>query len=1183
MNRFVTYIIYLLVSCFLILQGQAQIVINEICSRNNITFKDNYNNYPDWIELYNQGNDVISLNDWSISDDISNPEKWTFPDIVIYPDSYLVVFASDKDDKEIVDHWETLIHADNIWKYLTPFSNPDPAWKNFEFDDSNWMEGPGGFGRGDDDDNTILPDTVRTVYIRKNFSIVDTSLISSALLQVDYDDAFVAYLNGVEIARANIGWPGNIQNWDDFSRNVHPAVMFQGLPPEDFYIDINLFKSIINEGENVLAIQALNAWNNHGNSSIIPFLSVGIKDNSFTYQELPEWFGDKPVFLHTNFKLSGIGEGLILSDPNQDIIDTLNFPYTKSDHSYGRETDGNNSWKYFGVPTPGNNNGLSDPYLGYTKKPEFSIESGYYNENIQVQITNQEPGDTIKFSLDGGWLVDTSEIYSDVILIDSTSVLRAQIFKSGFLPGDVASNTYFIDFETELSVISISLNPHDLWDWDEGIYVMGPNANPSFPFKGANFWMDWEKPANIEFFNKNKNLGFELEADIKIHGGFSRAKPMKSLRILTSGKYDQSEINYQIFEDKDIQKFNRLILRNSGQDYNDTHFRDALIHKIVQDKTNILVQDYEPAVVFLNGEYWGIHNIREKIDRFYISENFGIHVDSTELLKENHMVVEGDLNHYVKMIDYIRNLTVVDSIVYDSISKLIHIDNYTDYFIAEMYFVNSDGWPGHNTKYCRAANDTARWHYILTDTDFCLGLYSQVYKNELYRVLYANFPFSHNHWPFRKLLLNNNYKRYFINRSADMYNTMLLPFNVMEQVDLFKNCLSPEMDRHMTRWEGSYAEWETNVNVVMEFAQNRLGYIWQHYIDEFELDTLVTIGLDVDSIHHGTIKMNTIIPDSLPWQGIYFDGNSVDITAIADSGFLFSHWQTNMTIQNEDTLKESLTVNVDTNDIFKAFFVLDTIVPDTPLVVFNEINYRSVDTLDADDWVEIWNVDTTVINLSGWVFKDGNDEHEFIIPTETILETSEYLVLCQDTTKFLSIYPEIINVIGLFDFGLVNEGEELRLFDNTGILVVSTLYSNVNPWPTDADGTGRTIELIDPYGDLNDGNNWFSGCLGGSPGGPFIECDTVGIQHINDRFPGLKVYPNPFSNFTTFEFNIEKEQKIQIEVYDVFGNLVLKEQANYLLPGNKRFILNRKNMESGLYFYKVHFKENIQTGKLLIR
>ena len=457
-------------------------VINEVCSRNAITLEDNYANFSDWIEFYNMGVDPIILKNWTISDDSAKLDKWIFPDVILYADSHLVVFASDRDEKTIVNHWETIIHADSLWRYFTPFFEPDPAWKDLVFDDSEWLVGPGGFGRGDDDDNTVLPDTVPTVYIRKTFEIIDTSIISSVLLQVDYDDAFVAYINGIEVARSNIGWPGLIQEWDDFSRDIHHAVMFQGLPPEEFFIDIDLFKAIVNEGENILAIQALNGWNNNGNSSIIPFLSVGVSDNSYTYLELPEWFGDKPVFLHTNFKLSGTGESIYISNPEQIIIDSISFPYTQSDHSYGRITDGSAVWKYFSTPTPNQSNDLSPHYLGYTKEPEFSLESGYYTGSVGVNILNIEPGESVKYSLDGSWITDTSDIYSGVIVIDSTSILRAQIFKDDFLPGSVASNTYFIDFDTELSVISISMNPYDLWDWEEGIYVMGPNASTSYPY-----------------------------------------------------------------------------------------------------------------------------------------------------------------------------------------------------------------------------------------------------------------------------------------------------------------------------------------------------------------------------------------------------------------------------------------------------------------------------------------------------------------------------------------------------------------------------------------------------------------------------------------------------------------------------------------------------------------------------
>ena len=482
---------------------------------------------------------------------------------------------------------------------------------------------------------------------------------------------------------------------------------------------------------------------------------------------------------------------------------------------------------------------------------------------------------------------------------------------------------------------------------------------------------------------------------------------MKSLRVITDSKYDESEINYQLFKDKDIHTFNKFVLRNSGQDFNVTHFRDALMQKVVQKETDIDIQDYQPVVVFLNGQYWGIHNIREKIDKFYVNENFGVHEDSIHLLRDNIKIVEGNYYQYMQMIEYVKTVPVVDSLVYDSIGKLVDIPNYSDYFIAEMYYVNPD-WPNHNTKYWRSFADTSRWRYIMTDMDFGLGLYSQVYKNELDRVLHSNIMWADNHWILRRLMENADYRRYFINRSADMFNTMLLPQNIVNTIGTFKERLAPEMQVHMPRWGSSFPAWESNVQAMSNFAMNRLPYVWQHYLNEFDLEKLVTVSLDIDSTNHGKIKINTIIPDSLPWQGIYFDGNPVEISVIPDSGYVFSHWSSNMIISGIDTLNPTLKVNVDTNDVFTAHFIKDPYVQIIPKIIFSEINYNSSDTLDAGDWVEILNIDTTAIDLTSWIFKDVDDNHEFVLPPETFLDTGQYLVICRDTTKFRALYPDSI-------------------------------------------------------------------------------------------------------------------------------------------------------------------------------
>ncbi|NOX46805.1 MAG: T9SS type A sorting domain-containing protein [Chlorobi bacterium] len=1161
-----------------------QLLINEVCPRNVDLLADENNKYNDWIEILNTSNDSIDLDGWYLSDDITYPEKWAFPSFLLPPDSHLVVIADKKDRGIVVDHWESAVLAENTWKYRLPNENPDSSWNTLDFDDSLWLEGPGGIGRGDGDDNTIIPDSVISIYMRRPFTVFDTSKISSVILHVDFDEAFVAFLNGVEIARAEIGWPGKYQDWDDWALGQHLAQMYQGLPPDEFKIDMVFFSSIVHEGENVLAIQVLNGWGNLGNMSIIPFLSFGINDTSHLYQEVPEWFDENPTYFHTNFALNKSGESLMLSNSGE-IVDVFEYPYLQANNSYGYQTDGVGYPEYFEYPTPGFTNNFSPTCNGYAKQANLSPGAGFYPSGVQVSILNYEEGDSIRFTRTGAIPGDTSELYTGPFNVDTSTVVRARVFKSGLIPGKPTTNTYIIGYTSSLPVISIGMNPYDLWDWEEGIYVMGPNADPDPPFFGANFWMDWEKPVHVEYFDSLQNQGFEVDADILIHGGFSRENPQKSVRLIMDGtKYDDPWIDYQFFGTKDIQSFKRIVLRNSGQDYNITQFRDGFMHKLVQANTNMDIQDYKAAVVFLNGQYWGIQNIREKIDRYYTEGNFGVDGDSVEILRDNIKIVEGDYYHYLRMIDYVKHVPVVDSMAYDSISKFVDIENYSDYFISEIFFVNHD-WPGHNTKYWRQANDTSRWRYILTDTDFGFGLYGGVYNNEIHRVLHGTIQWSDNHRILRRLVENEDYLRYFINRSADIFNTVLKQERILTVLDNFKENLYPEITAHTDKWGGSLATWESNVDEMFFFAENRHNYIYQHYIDEFDLEKTVEVDLDIDSISHGHIQINTIVADSLPWQGVYFDGNPIELTAIADSAFVFSHWASNPVISDLDTLNPHLVINVDTNSIFKAFFAPDTfqVLVDTPLVVFSEINYRSSDSLDASDWVEILNIDTISHNISGWVFKDSNDGHSFVITDSIVLDTNAYLIICRDTAKFSSIYPDSLNVTGPFEFGLAANGEEIRLFDTTGLLVSTVTYSNSSPWPTGVDGTGRTLELIDPYDDLNNPSNWFAGCFGGSPGGPFVPCDTVGITEIRSNIPHINLFPNPFVHETQMEFELREKGTLTLQVFDIYGNLT----AQVIYPDAKagKNILRFRNnkLNKGVYFYHLSGKRFNFEGKMIIK
>lgn len=186
-----------------------------------------------------------------------------------------------------VNHWETIIYPDHVWKYL-PGTTPPPAdWKDLHFDDSQWSEGPGGIGYGDGDDQTVIGPVI-SLYLRKTFSIADSSRIAFIVLHMDYDDAFVAYLNGNEVARANIG--GSDPAYDAVSTGDHEAIMYSGGLPEEFSIPPELFKQVLYNGENILAIQVHNRAQNSSDMTALPFLSVGMRDSAITYLPPPDWF-----------------------------------------------------------------------------------------------------------------------------------------------------------------------------------------------------------------------------------------------------------------------------------------------------------------------------------------------------------------------------------------------------------------------------------------------------------------------------------------------------------------------------------------------------------------------------------------------------------------------------------------------------------------------------------------------------------------------------------------------------------------------------------------------------------------------------------------------------------------------------------------------------------------------------
>ncbi|NOY38382.1 MAG: T9SS type A sorting domain-containing protein [Chlorobi bacterium] len=191
--------------------------------------------------------------------------------------------------QDTVNHWETVVFASDTFRYFPGTSQPPADWMQPAFDDTFWQEGPGGFGYGDGDDATVL-DGILSVFLRKSFTITDTSIIPWGVLHMDYDDGFVAYLNGHEIARGNLGQPGTAVPYNQSADTWHEAVMYQGGYPETFVVPAEIIKQYMMEGENVLAIQVNNYGTTSSDFSAIPFFSIALTDSGLHYRQPPAWF-----------------------------------------------------------------------------------------------------------------------------------------------------------------------------------------------------------------------------------------------------------------------------------------------------------------------------------------------------------------------------------------------------------------------------------------------------------------------------------------------------------------------------------------------------------------------------------------------------------------------------------------------------------------------------------------------------------------------------------------------------------------------------------------------------------------------------------------------------------------------------------------------------------------------------
>ena len=607
------------------------------------------------------------------------------------------------------------------------------------------------------------------------------------------------------------------------------------------------------------------------------------------------------------------------------------------------------------------------------------------------------------------------------------------------------------------------------------------------PYKRANFWKGWERRINIEFYEPSGELGFNQRVGVRIFGGFSKGLPMKSLAIISRKKYEKKTIKYPIFPNKEIKKYKSFVLRNSGSDFNNTQFRDALLTNLIEP-LDVGIQAYRPAVVFINGSYWGIHNVREKINEYYLKSNAGANPDSVDIMKHRNDLLAGKRDHYLKMKKYINKTDFKDTAEILHLNTLMEIDNFINYNITEVYVGNRDA--GGNIRFWRPQTPEGRWRWILFDTDISFGISG---KTSYKRNTLNKMTIKHNEaWPdpawstliIRNLLENDSIKNLYINRFADHLNTLFSAKTVNFKIDSIQNMLKEEMPYHLKKWRSSNIErWGRNVQKMKDYASNRPYYVRLHLMDRFDLSDTITVDIQNQDPKMGYVQINSIRVDK-SFQGVYFKDASPSIQAIAKYGYEFVKWDE---FDSVSTVKFLLNENA----VLKPIFQEREPSHYSSIIVINELSAKQDSMLTQGDWIEFYNTSKDTVDLSDWkVVSNGN---EFAFPDSSIIKPKDYLLLSANPQEM--ILPindgQILNIS--LGFGLSSKKENLLLIDAADYIVDSLSYDIEIDFPTLVDAGNKNIERVNPALD-----NW-KASVEPSPGQENALYEAIKTQKIKEQ------------------------------------------------------------------------------------
>ena len=754
------------------------------------------------------------------------------------------------------------------------------------------------------------------------------------------------------------------------------------------------------------------------------------------------WCDAKNLNRHTNFNLSTDGETVLLYSNTMLLHDSVKYPVIESNFTFGRTVNGAGVFALLSAPTPGVSN-VSTVVKGIAPKPTFSVPGGFYAANQTVAITSSIPGAVIRYTTDGSEPTATSPIYTGAITAQKTTkttqkygnnrlnktgiqqygwpssltypttkytgtrdfgyVIKAKVFHTDYVSSYTSASTYFINMrKPTLPIISITSDFNNFFSADTGIYIQGTNGITN-GYVVANWNQDWERKGHIEYFDANGVRQFGINAGMSTMGAVSRGYDLKSLNIVMKNQYEQGEINYPLFGASGLSKYSSFILRNSGNDWEQGNFaRDGMIQSIVRGQIDLETQGYQPVVMYFNGEYWGLINMRERFDAEYFA-GYNSYVDADEIdnlkLNGDENLFEpgdGDSLRFEEMMSYLRVNSMATTTNYEYVKgHYLDIDNMINYYIAQLYCQNTD-WPANNFRIWRPQTENGKFRFPLFDTDFGYGLWGGGSSTNPYTNFNSSSSVTTELFDF--MMLNAEFKSEFIQRFALMLNTTYSTTRLSSILNPLETAIATERDTYTnaewTRTTGGGYNTASMISWGTSRISNMRGFLnseysskgWQTLTVNYTASqgSVTLAGLPVAAGYSGQQYANTPIRlNAIPADGYQFVGWVIGGTTVSTSQQYFATITAATTISASFQTRATIT-NLKINEIMAS----------NRTNIANELGKN-------EDWIEIYNAGTSAVDIAGLYISDNSlvptlHKIPFGYPAQTTIAAGGYLILWAD-------------------------------------------------------------------------------------------------------------------------------------------------------------------------------------------